>query len=219
MAHFVGEDGQTPIACTARIYVATRCDWHYVEEHKIDDSGVIKFNYQVTDTGYFSVTASKPGYANTEVSWSDTTKPDIPAEVTLKLGKGRTIGGQVVNEEGQGIRVLRLKCSVSVAIRTPRGYPHSSLGEEDFVITDSGGHWKTDKFPNDFNDVGLRFSHPDYISDEVYNRTSFSFGGSASRKGGLGVETWDHRYWDGSQHRGPTHCLCPCVSRFRSLGE
>src|SRR5688572_29157803 len=66
-----------------------------------DDAGKSLVNYP-GDSTYLAITAKKDGYVTANVYWnSNNDQPiEIPAEFTLEMPAGKTIGGTVDDEDG-----------------------------------------------------------------------------------------------------------------------
>jgi peroxiredoxin/uncharacterized GH25 family protein len=122
--------------------------------------------------GYFAVWARKDGYVPVVAEWraeaNDTMK--VPAEATIAIEPGTTIGGVIRDEEGQPVKGASV--FVLVPNNGPRepGKPRPSLW--DFLVkTDDRGRWRCDVVPEKLDDVWLRLAHPDYASDVMYGST------------------------------------------------
>ncbi len=94
--------------------------------------------------------------------------PDIPSEYQFNLAKGTTIGGQIVNEQGEPIKGVNVE--VRRSNRLPpmaRLSPGTWLAYGDAaLITDSDGRWKLSNVPGDSETaVLLKLSHPQFIDD------------------------------------------------------
>ncbi|HEY7120113.1 MAG TPA: carboxypeptidase regulatory-like domain-containing protein, partial [Tepidisphaeraceae bacterium] len=120
---------------------------------------------------YMSITAKPVGYVPTQLTWrNDNTKDPVPDKFTLEVEHGTTIGGIIHDEEGKPVEgvtvqlILRRKNESSNACVTTAIW--------DFPCrTDEQGHWTCDIAPKDLEAPMIRLSHPDYISDEMYNMT------------------------------------------------
>lgn len=163
------EDGRTPLSCGVTINSSS--SYCYSETQilslSIGDSGEVNFSYPAFKIGTLSIKAHKPGYCIKTILWSNTSSMYIPDKTTITLEKGKTLGGKVINEDGQGIPGVEIYLHAvnSKNFGQKDGIPFSSVDPDTPVITDSEGCWNTNDIPDDADNVELRFSHPDYVSD------------------------------------------------------
>ena len=114
------------------------------------------------------------GHVQTRVTWEDPAA--VPQRYALALEPTRSIGGVVRNEDGEGVAGAKLyfmyfrqrgqtgEDSHSVALSDP-GY------HADYIVeTDERGRWSSDRMPEDLTALRVRYSHPDYISDNIYTQ-------------------------------------------------
>lgn len=117
-----------------------------------------KFSYRIN--------LSKNGYVAKFITWSTALKDtatDIPAEYTVNLEKGVSIGGIVKNENGEPVPGAHVIFSGPINTNT-------AVRERDFIgrdyhaeRTDENGRWHNDEVPKHFQDFTFRVTHPDYI--------------------------------------------------------
>lgn len=123
------------------------------------------------DTVALNLWAKKSGYVPTVAHWDTTRGHDlIPARFSIRLERGTSIGGTVVDEHGAPIRGV----TVCVAARSPErkaAAPVSTQVYDDAFVTDERGKWRCDIIPKDAEEVSLRLSHPDFASDQIYGQS------------------------------------------------
>jgi len=122
----------------------------------------------ITSMQYLSVSASKDGFVPKRVSWGEQElKKTLPKEYTMALEPGTVIGGIIQNEKGEPIEgatvfiLIPTECNAKECVSI-HDYP---------VKTDGQGKWRCDIIPAKVDDIWIRLSHPDYISDNMYGAT------------------------------------------------
>jgi peroxiredoxin len=118
---------------------------------------------------FVGVWAKKDGYVPVSVSW-DQEGAKVPAEYTLPLEPGTTIGGIIQNEEGKPVAGATVFLLVPGNDNRDAPRPRASLWDHP-VKTDEKGRWRCDLLPAKLDDVWIRLSHPDYASDTSYGAT------------------------------------------------
>jgi protocatechuate 3,4-dioxygenase beta subunit len=119
-----------------------------------------------------SIAATKDGYVPTTVTWAAAPRGEgIPSEYLMRLERGTTIGGRVVDEAGQPI------AGVDVALHLERKGersvgPTMIQGERVslynlHVKTDPDGRWHFDQAPGRIDPARVQLVHPDFLSDEL----------------------------------------------------
>jgi len=141
-------------------------------EGRTDEKGVCSLDVPTSDPSYFNVFVKKDGFTPISLEWRGEggAKVSIPAEQTVSLSKGTTIGGLIQDEKGAPIAGASV--FVLVPSNEPResGKPRPSIWDFE-AKTDAEGRWRCDIVPAKLDDVWLRLSHPDFISDAVYGST------------------------------------------------
>jgi len=109
----------------------------------------------------FFVTAD--GHVPKIISWNF--RGAIPAEYTMKLESGVTIGGVVVDEAGQPI------AGAKIEIVSPGNdmslVENIQFGSDATILTDASGHWSCNMIPKSFEKVSLSVTHPEHAESEV----------------------------------------------------
>ena len=106
------------------------------------------------------------------VHWEERDEPEksLPADFTIPLETGTTIGGYIVDERGQPIAGAKVGVELRSGGKKHEGrrivYHRWLASNEDALVTDAEGHWSLANVPAaDDVQIGLTVSHPDYISD------------------------------------------------------
>lgn len=95
-------------------------------------------------------------------------EPQISEEFTFELEKEVTIGGTVVNEDGQPIPGVRVQAILEIPpARMEHWVERTNLlaWESDGPLTDAQGRWSLNNVPDDATDIRFMLSHPDFLSD------------------------------------------------------
>ena len=117
-----------------------------------------------------NVWARKDGYVPMVAMWNNTKGEDpIPASFTIKIERGQTIGGKVVDEQGTPVAGAAVYVN---ALRYDRSRQRvSTQVYDDKFTTDANGQWRCGIIPKDATQVALRLEHPDYASDAIYGQS------------------------------------------------
>ena len=126
---------------------------------------------------------AKPGYVPQFRNFARGTHDQgrlIPDKYEFQLAQGTRLGGTVVDEKGQPVEGVKVQVSVEVDEpnwqRDPKSMISTWLTDTDFgeqvPVTDSRGRWFIHNAPptkttGDYQ-FRLKFSHPDYISDNQW---------------------------------------------------
>ena len=116
---------------------------------------------------YLRVEVRKEGFVPIRLNWRKTPGyPVIPDQYTLALERGTSIGGIIQDEQGHPIE------GANVHLLVPGGDEVERVAIWDHVEkTDAEGHWRCDIVPSKLDDIWIRLTHRDYISDEMYGKT------------------------------------------------
>jgi hypothetical protein len=119
-----------------------------------------------------SISATADGYVPTIVTWAAAPRGEgIPGEYLLRLERGTTIGGRVVDEAGQPVAGADVGLFLERKGQRSVG-PTMLLGERVqlynvHVKTDPEGYWHFDQAPARMDPARVQLSHPDFLSDEL----------------------------------------------------
>src|SRR5687768_3062639 len=137
-----------------------------------DDKGRAMINL-LADQKYVGITCRPDGYVPIVLTWrNDQTKDPVPANYTLKMEKGTSIGGIVQDEAGKPI--AGAKVNLIVQRKGDRGGMQResiSISSNLSIMTDEQGKWRYDSVPKDMAQPHIRLSHPEFLSDEMFGAT------------------------------------------------
>jgi RNA polymerase sigma factor (sigma-70 family) len=147
-------------------------EYHSVEgKRRVDKSlqssraglAVIPFT---SDTTELRLTTRTEAFADTRLFWQ-TKDAAIPTEYTLRLKRGITIGGKVVNSRGE--LVPEAVVEFSMPIPDPELSQKTENHEiENVQIIAEDGTWQTSRIPESLlRRMHARASHPDYAGSET----------------------------------------------------
>ncbi len=102
----------------------------------------------------------------------------MPSAYTMKLARGTTIGGTVVDEKGQPV------AGAKIEFDTPGGNDPSAEANIQYTgdaaaVTDANGKWSSDMMPKTFDEMSLRVKH------EAYAETNLTFNPHAANANSL----------------------------------
>jgi len=100
-----------------------------------------------------------PGYVTYEHTWGEPAPGD---SVVLGLKKGVSVGGYVMNSDGEKV----LDASVTIPVLGPYNWDDEK-NLMTTVFTDSSGYWWYDGVPVGLNNMSVTIQHPDY-GDTLY---------------------------------------------------
>ncbi|MEM1059289.1 MAG: carboxypeptidase-like regulatory domain-containing protein [Verrucomicrobiota bacterium] len=122
-----------------------------------------------TSTSYLTVTVSHPLYVPTRARWylKNGTFP-VPDTYALELEPGKTIGGQVVNAEGEPVSDAVVSLRLAERSRRQEGMPvvDAHLWREQ-VTTDHAGRWSYGRAPQNLEELNLKVTHPLYVEKDL----------------------------------------------------
>jgi RNA polymerase sigma factor (sigma-70 family) len=110
----------------------------------------------------------------------------IPEEYTIRLERGASAGGRILDEGGKPIAGAKVRVKIENSVRPAQGDSQTAyngwLAEgDDAAITDADGRWRINNVPSDAKvELSLLVTHPDHVSDEHW--------GEAQRAGAISTE-------------------------------
>jgi beta-lactamase regulating signal transducer with metallopeptidase domain len=120
---------------------------------------------------WFTLSVRKPGYASSGMSWSagnGDVRPGLPGDITLRLKRGTTAGGVVVDEAGvpqAGLQVRVFGSGYSYANFQELHQSYAEFWNDAtgslLPVTDQAGHWQVKDFPVLLPNVAVEFIRPD----------------------------------------------------------
>jgi RNA polymerase sigma factor (sigma-70 family) len=184
-----GPDGR-PVQ-GASVYVGiwtTDNNFKAKRDHETNAAGAVQIDLPKTCT-IFRLWASKKGYAGVFAGWDEgelAAGKGLPAEYTLHLEPSTTAGGRVVDSAGKPIAGAKILVELAAVGQPTKGdgrfqfNPTLAWGDA-AAKTDVNGRWQIDNVPNR-QDVQFRLfvTHPDYLSDEVWDETAKASGVTAT---------------------------------------
>jgi hypothetical protein len=141
------------------------------KELATDEQGRCRIEWDAATPDYLSITASSQGLVPTQLTWRPGEGGQaIPRDYTLAMERGTGIGGVIQDEEARPIE------GVTVYLLAPQRSGDNSVERvaiwDRKEMTDKDGKWHCDIMPSVLDDVWIRLSHKDYISDETYGKTA-----------------------------------------------
>ena len=155
------DDGK-PIA-NAKVRVRMYNDKPNVNrELTTDAQGVATFEYPDGERPvYLSAKVLRPGMVPYYVNFGRDLIPEaLPTEKTVRMDRGKKVGGTVVDADGKPVAVARVSISVP-ATDSPSEIYYRLLDVE----TGSDGSWLFDGAPLALNGIQARIEHPRFIKD------------------------------------------------------
>ena len=117
---------------------------------------------------HFALRIQKDGFVPKLVVWDFKRRElAMPDRLTLKMERGRTIGGIVRNEDGEPVE----GANVLICLRGSKSPDRTAPRIENDIwempaSTDSAGRWKFHAAPENLEFLHVRMEHPEYISNE-----------------------------------------------------
>lgn len=133
--------------------------------HQTDNAGRLKIQIPETTPHYFSVKVEVSGHAPFLAAWENRESPDpIPAEYTVWLDPGQTIGGTVRTTEGEPIEGVTVQPRFEIKLREERT---RRMGAGISIKTDDSGQWTYTSLPADVQQLPIKFEHPGFVSQRI----------------------------------------------------
>ncbi len=137
-------------------------DWR-----RTDDEGKLDILYNTgPDDRSFSLDVWGDGCAMQRLAWGNDPKVPIPAEATIKLQPGESLGGLVRDEAGRPV-------GGAVVYLWSHNYKRQDPAEILYdlrAVTGPDGRWHTGGAPTTTGDLlGYYVTHPDYLSERGYD--------------------------------------------------
>lgn len=129
-------------------------------ERTTAEDGTVRVEYDPAQAASrFSLTLRKPGFVPAYVAWSGERRPIVIPDVKeLRLARGTTVGGIVIDESGKEVE------GASVTLSMPP--TESDDGNMSFTLatatTDARGRWRIDEAPAVLQAIDVRVEHPQY---------------------------------------------------------
>ncbi|WP_010583823.1 M56 family metallopeptidase [Schlesneria paludicola] len=161
----IDEDGQ-PIA-SPRIGMARTGDLADAEWHVGDADGQYTLTFPNRHPRYLYLYARAPGYAPMRAFWGrrgqDSEDP-LPEEFTFQMSKSTSVGGVVLNPNGQPLEGATVRFSAGDHRAGLLRRAESSFNGETYV-TDKDGKWRCDLVPPGTTSTTFSVTHPDFATN------------------------------------------------------
>ncbi len=135
-----------------------------------DDEGIIGFNVPGGNGISLLLKVQHEGFAAIGARWNEGDK--LPEEFTIQMQKGVTIGGVVLNEDGQPVEMATVKGTIlyDSTVNGDKGEGElRPMLNSDIATTDGEGRWQSSCAPEKKVHLQLKFSHPEYVADQSIN--------------------------------------------------
>jgi uncharacterized GH25 family protein len=119
------------------------------------------------DASYVAVLCRREGYVSTGAYWlnRDEKPVDLPAELAMRLAKGKHIAGRVIDEAGKPVAKAKVILDYRVDADESKQPAVAQRIAEETLATDAEGKWSYDGSPADPSRIEIRVDHPDFIHD------------------------------------------------------
>jgi protocatechuate 3,4-dioxygenase beta subunit len=118
-----------------------------------------------TDLKRFDLYVKIAGYAPYWAGWSHTDNSEpIPGELTVKLESAWTVGGIVIDSDGNPVPNARVALRIEF---TKRPGDSRQMGTGDRVWTNSKGEWTYASIPISLNAVPVEINDPNFMSQQL----------------------------------------------------
>jgi beta-lactamase regulating signal transducer with metallopeptidase domain len=123
--------------------------------------GLLEIEFAPGEAAYLSCNIITHGYAPFFTAWQPGEKSEaIPQAFTARIEPGQSVGGVIVNEDGQPISGVKVHPWIK--------YTNSEVGSDSMHIghtltTDAEGRWVFHSVPAVMSELGLKLTHPEYV--------------------------------------------------------
>ncbi|MDZ4656162.1 MAG: carboxypeptidase regulatory-like domain-containing protein [Bythopirellula sp.] len=133
-----------------------------------NDKGMVSLNVPSGGDSRVAVAVKHDGYLAQGASWEP--GESVPTEFTFPMKKGVPIGGIVHDEEGQPIEGVKIEGIMIFQNNTqlPGKGKLQPYFNGELATTDKDGRWRVNSAPEEKLELQLKFSHPEYVSDQGY---------------------------------------------------
>jgi hypothetical protein len=126
-----------------------------------DENGKCRIELGERQPVSFRVIISKEKFVTVSLTWDPYyAVKDVPAQYTVSLEPGTSIGGIVQDEQGKPIEGVSINLSIPGGNETER----VALFNYEFK-TDAEGKWRCDIIPSKLNSLWINLRHTDYIEE------------------------------------------------------
>ena len=152
-----GESGAALTNFTASLTVTDDDSSFFFGDARPDASGRAKLSYPPQQTVALGVQVRAPGFVPATVVKSSF-DGGLPGEVRLKLERGVSLGGVVLDDTRQPVSGVTVYLH-RVSKTGPAEFTQTAF---DAATTDADGHWTSASVPREFGDFRFELAHPDF---------------------------------------------------------
>lgn len=131
-----------------------------------NNSGIVDVTVPSRTPRYCTLYARAPGYAPMWAHWGvnqDQTADPLPSDITFKMTNAITVGGTVIDQEGQPVKNASVLLGVSGKYSDLSQRVRTGFYEEIFT-TNERGEWRCDFAPETISSATINVTHPEYVS-------------------------------------------------------
>lgn len=162
-------DGKPIPGATGKTHRFDRNKQRIFKGFTADENGKAVFEIpQKSNIGTFTFTVQTPEFTPFHGRWEMENNPgDLPAACSVKLERGKTVGGVVHDENGQPVADVKVEFSFPLGRHTNSA--DISMGCSCSANTDAQGRWKYTSLPKDVTEMrsGLTMLHKDFMPTSV----------------------------------------------------
>ena len=146
-------------------------EWITPEDLESDANGLCMIPLPRGALMRLDVGAHFPGYENRFFTWKSRWQHACPDGYSLKLGRGETVGGQVVDERQQPLTGVSVWLDYHLSDTSWRE-PEEDRERVGFMrrfrlgVTDTQGRWICSTIPPSREHYAFEFEHPDFVKHE-----------------------------------------------------
>ncbi|WP_165229248.1 sigma-70 family RNA polymerase sigma factor [Aquisphaera insulae] len=163
----VDRDGRKPVEGARAEVTADTSDryWFYdgnrlLAEKWTDAQGLGRIDFPTNLPRAFRIDVRKKGYAlRSSVRWTHSSRADLPAEHTMELERGETLGGIVRNRRGEPIAGADVTVEASNQLDDAHDYSWITA----IATTDANGRWQIDDAPPRLASITVHASQESYF--------------------------------------------------------
>ncbi len=128
---------------------------------RTDRQGRLRIKLPGAELSYLNCSIRAPGYGPFWAGWSFQEKTEVlPASYTAHLDAGQSVGGIVVDDQGQPVEGAKIHPSIEFKKRET---DESQLGSGWSTKTDKEGRWRADCVPAALDRLSLSIVHPNFV--------------------------------------------------------
>lgn len=157
LLRIIDKETREPLSGVRVRYIASDAGGAFGDKGVADDVGLFVFALPTNKLRHLGTAIRLPGYIPMSTGWRGT----IPADYTLEMERGTTIGGTVVDDAGRPV----VGAKVTLSVRRDANQPNASFDiGADWVKSGEGGVWTYDRAPAGFTSADVSVADPRYVS-------------------------------------------------------